>query len=164
MPQRNHRAGLSSRMAVTPFFGSGLFADLARGKAQAEFSDNTNVHPAFGVQPKIERNRRLVQSVYRQTQGYMLIGDRSNEAQSDPLHRGYQQIHLMGRQEASIMGRARAHIRPAAPGQVTWKNSYYRAQRPPNRQPIGPFTQGSLESQSILYRVNSFLRGDNTKF
>jgi hypothetical protein len=149
-------------MLSTPV--TGLFGDLARGKAQAEFSDNTNVHPAFGVQPKIERNRKLVQSVYRQTQGYMLIGDRTQETMSDPLHRPPRMILQAFRENNSVSYRSRGQIRPAAPGQVTWKNAYWRYQRPPYRQPIGPFTQGSMQQQSILQRVNMWLQGGNTNY
>jgi hypothetical protein len=142
-----------------------LFEDLARmaRKApQAEFSQNTNVHPAFGVQPKIERNRNLVKSVYRQTQGYMLIGDRTNETMSDPLHRDSRYVLQQFRNNSSVSGRSRGMIRAAAPQQVTWKNAYWRMQKPPYRSPIGPYTQGSLQQQSVLYRINNWMRGGNT--
>jgi hypothetical protein len=129
-------------------------------KAQPVFSRDTNVHPAFGVTPKIERNVGIVHSVFRQTAGVMLIGDRSNEIMNDPLHRPYQLIRLRYREEASIRGRDRGMIRARAPQQVTWKNAYWRYQRPPFRQPIGPFTQGQLQQQSVLYRVNQFMRGE----
>ena len=128
--------------------------------AQAILSQNTNVHPAFGVVPKIERNVGIVHTVFRNTAGVMLRGDRMNEVMNDPLHRPYPLIKLRYREEASIRGRDRGIIRPAAPQQVTWKNAYWRFQRPPYRSPIGPFTQGQLQSQSILYRVNQFMRGE----
>lgn len=132
------------------------------GKAPQVFSQNTNVHPAFGVVPKIERNRRVVQSVYRQTQGYMLIGDRTNETMSDPLHRPPQYILQQFRQNSSALGIDRSQIRPAAPGQATWKYPYWRAQKPPYVTPIGPYTHGNMPQQSVLYRINLWLRGQNT--
>lgn len=142
----------------------GVFHDLsmARAHSQATFADNTNVHPAFGVRAKIERNRNVVKSVYRQTQGYMLIGDRTNETMSDPLHRDPRMILQNFRNETSVSYRSRGMIRPAAPGQVTWKNAYWRYQRPPYRQPMPPFTLSQLPQQSILQRVNIWLTGGNT--
>jgi hypothetical protein len=138
-------------------FGSGFFSDY--NAARQEFSQNTNVHPAFGVQPKIERNRRLVQSVYHQTQGYALIRDRNNETMSDPLHRPPEYILQKFREETSVSYRSRGMIRPAAPQLVTWKNQFWTMQRPPAMPVIGPFTQGQLQQQSILYRINNFLSG-----
>lgn len=134
----------------------------APGKALPVFSQNTNVHPAFGVQPKIERNRKVVNSVYTQTQGYMLIGDRLQETMSDPLHRNGRYILQAFREGSSVSGRSRGMMRPAAPQQVTWKNQYWRVQRPPYMPVIGPYTQGQLADQSILARVNYWLRGGNT--
>ncbi len=140
-----------------------FFDDLARGpRAQEVFSQNTNSHPAFGVVPKIKRNNALVNSVFAQRAGVMLKGDRVQETLSDPLHRPSQYILLKFREETSALGRDRARIRPAAPQQVTWKNSYWRAQRPPYRQPIGPFTQGQLPQQSILQRLNRWAQGGYT--
>lgn len=152
---------ISKWYAPTTSILDNLFQGRA-GKAPEVFSQNTNVHPAFGVVPKIERNRRLVQSVYRQTQGYMLIGDRISETMSDPLHRPPEYVLQQFRQNSSISGRERGHIRAAAPGQVTWKNAYWRAQKPPYRTPIGPYTHGNMPQQSVLYRVNLWLRGANT--
>jgi hypothetical protein len=122
----------------------------------AEYSPNTNVHPAFGSQFKIERNRRLTSAVMKLNYGIWHIGqgEKPIETTNDPLGRKPEYIIARGREEMSNAGRSRARIRPAAPGQVLWKNAYYRAQRPPTRQPIGPFTQGSLEKQSILYRIS----------
>lgn len=138
-----------------------IFAGSA-GKAPEVFSQNTNVHPAFGVVPKIERNRKVVQSVYRQTQGYMLIGDRVQETMSDPLHRPPQYVLQQFRQNSGALGIDRAQIRAAAPAQVTWKNAYWRVQKPPYRTPIGPYTHGQMQQQSVLYRINLWLRGQNT--
>jgi len=138
-----------------------LFAGKA-GTAPEVFSQNTNVHPAFGVVPKIERNKRVVQSVYRQTQGIMLIGDRTQETMSDPLHRPPRYVLQQFRQNSGALGISRALIRPAAPQQVTWKNAYWRVQKPPYRTPIGPYTHGQMQQQSVLYRVNMWLRGQNS--
>lgn len=143
-------------------FLDNVFAGRA-GDAPEVFSQNTNVHPAFGVVPKIERNRALVNSVYRQTQGYMLIGDRTNETMSDPLHRPPKYILQQFRQNTNTLGIDRALIRPAAPQQVTWKNQYWRVQKPPYRTPIGPYTHGQMQQQSVLYRINLWLRGQNTQ-
>lgn len=137
------------------------FADMGSG-GHPLFSPNTNVHPAFAVQEKRERNNKLVSSVYRQTQGYMLIGDRTNETMSDPLHRPPRLILQAFRENSSVSYRSRGAMRPAAPQLVRWKNPFWVQQRPPYRSPIGPFTQGSLEQQSVLYRINSWLRGGNT--
>jgi hypothetical protein len=125
----------------------------------AILSHNTNVYPAFGNIHKIERNRNLTKSIMKLNYGTWHIGqgEKPIETTNDPLHRKPEYIIMRGREEMSIAGRTRAHIRPAVPGQVRWKNPYWRAQRPPVRQPIGPFTQGSLEKQSILYRMSSSL-------
>jgi hypothetical protein len=122
----------------------------------AEYSPNTNVHPAFGSRFKLERNRRLTSAVMNLNYGIWHIGQgvKPIETTNDPLQRKPEYVVARGREEMSIAGRSRGHIRPAAPGQVQWKNAYYRAQRPPVRRPIGPFVQGSLEKQSILYRLS----------
>jgi hypothetical protein len=148
--------------APTTSFLDNLFQGTP-GKAPEVFSQNTNVHPAFGVVPKIERNKKLVNSVYRQTQGYMLIGDRTQETMSDPLHRPPRYILEQFRINSSGLGRDRALIRAAAPQQVTWKNAYWRVQKPPYRTPIGPYTHGQMQSQSVLYRINMWLRGQNSQ-
>lgn len=122
-------------------------------------SQNTNVHPAFGSLHKIERNRRLTGSIMRLNYGMWTIGqgEKPIETTNDPFKRPPGYIIARGREEMSIAGRTRGHIRPAAPGQVQWKNPYWRAQRPPIRKPIGPFTQGSLQQQSIMYRMSTSL-------
>lgn len=124
--------------------------------AAARLSPDTNVHPAFGNAHKIERNRMLTSSIMKLNYGIWHIGqgEKPIETTNDPLKRKPDYIIARGREEMSIAGRTRGNIRPAAPGQVQWKNPYYRAQRPPARTPIGPFTQGSLEKQSILYRIS----------
>lgn len=129
-----------------------------RGKP-AQLSPNTNTYPAFGNEYKIERNRRLTHSVFVQTTGYMLIGDRTQETLSDPLHRKPADILLRARQEGSIAGRSRAYMRAAAPGQVVWKNDYTLLARTRSRRQtsIGPYTQGNLVKQSVLMRISKFL-------
>lgn len=118
-------------------------------------------NPAFGSRYKIERNRRLTFSVMTLNYGTDKIGSgqKVQEALSDPLHRDPRSVLYAGRVEASIMGRARGQIRPAAPGQVTWKNSYWLQQRTraTRQTAIGPYIQGSLEKQSILYRISDTL-------
>lgn len=129
-----------------------------RQHAQAAIlSANTNTHPAFGNEFKVRRNRALTGSIMRLNYGVWHIGqgEKPIETTNDPNKRSAEWIIARGREEMSIAGRTRGHIRPAAPGQVEWKNSYWRAQRPPIRQPIGPYQ--SLEKQSILYRMSSTL-------
>lgn len=121
------------------------------------FSTNTNMHPAFGNAHKIERNRKLTSSIMKLNFGVWHIGqgEKPIETTNDPLRRPPAYIIARGREEMSIAGRMRGNMRPAAPGQVQWKNPYWRSERPPIRAPIGPFTQGSLEKQSILYRIST---------
>ena len=123
----------------------------------AEYSPNTNVHPAFGSRFKVERNRKLTSSIMRLNYGIWHIGqgEKPIETTNDPNRRPPALVIERGREEMSIAGRMRGNIRPAAPGLVTWKNPYWVSQRPPVRQPIGPFTQGSLTQQSILYRLST---------
>jgi hypothetical protein len=128
----------------------------------ALFSQNTNVHPAFGMDYKIKRNRNVVGSVVGQTwgyhaskKGYNVFGNIQNKLH-DPLHRDPMLILLRARQEASIAGRERAYIRPAAPLQVTWKNQYWVLQRTRGARgtTIGPYgNPTSNPSQSILARI-----------
>ncbi len=128
-----------------------------RQHAQAAIlSRNTNVYPAFGNEFKVKRNRMLTSSIMKLNYGIWHIGqgEKPIETLNDPHHRKPEYIIARGREEMSIAGRTRGNIRPAAPGQVRWKNPYWRAQRPPVRQPIGPFVQASLEKQSILYRIS----------
>lgn len=127
-----------------------------------ESSPNTNVHPAFGSQAKIMRNVKITQQIVTLNQGGMSRTWRGNalsEASSDPLRRDPRIIVARRREEASIFGRSRGVMRPAAPGQVAWKNSYWIQQRTRATRPtaIGPYTQGSLEKQSVLYRISDGL-------
>lgn len=125
----------------------------------AAFSPNTNVRPAFGSLPKIERNRMLTSSIMRLNYGMASArtGPKPIETATDPLQREPALILARQREDMSIAGRNRGNIRAATPGMVNWKNPYWRAQRPPTQKPIGPFTQGSLEKQSILYRLSDSL-------
>lgn len=125
-------------------------------QGNSAFSPNTNVHPAFGNVYKIQRNRRLTASVMNLNYGKWHIGQglKPIETTNDPLGRPSEYIIRRNREEMSNAGRMRGRIRPANPALVTWKYPYYRVTRPPVRQPIGPFTQGSLEQQSILYRLS----------
>ena len=121
-------------------------------------SRNTNVYPAFGNQHKIERNRRLTSSIMKLNFGMWHIGqgEKPIETTNDPLKRKPELIIQRGREEMSVAGRSRGMIRPAAPGQVNWKYPYWiREKGPAMPQRIGPFTQGSLEKQSILYRIST---------
>lgn len=172
---------------------------LEPDRGHSQFSQNTNVYPAFGNQYKIERNRNLMYSIFRMRAGVMLIGDRLQESLSDPLHRPYKNIQdhkqqghhrndihgnrqILGlqqtgsykgivngvgmqqrqRNEASIAGRARGYIRPAAPGQVKWKNSYWNQQRTraTRQTAIGPYTMGNMNKQSIMYHLSASIQGN----
>ena len=132
----------------------------------AQLSANTNVHPAFGMDYKIRRNRNIVNgpvSVASQTwglHGKEPFGD-IQEKLSDPLHRDVRVILQNARNEASIFGRSRAQIRAAAPQQVTWKNNYWVLQRTRGRRgtTIGPYgmVSGRQPAQSIGSRIGQFL-------
>jgi hypothetical protein len=123
-----------------------------------ESSPNTNMHPAFGSKYKIERNVAITTGVFRLNGGPMAHYrvQSLSEDSNDPLRRNPHLMYLRTREEFSNAGRMRGKIRPAAPGQVTWKNSYWLQQRTRATRPtrIGPYTQGSLEKQSILYRIS----------
>jgi hypothetical protein len=123
----------------------------------AMYSQNTNVHPAFGNEWKVKRNVALTKSIMKLNYGVWHIGqgEKPIETTNDPHKRTPEYIIARGREEMSNAGRMRGNIRAAAPGQVLWKNGYYRAQRPPVRVPIGPFVQGSLPQQSIFNRLSS---------
>ena len=140
----------------------------------AVFSNNTNVRPSFGMAYKIKRNVRITVgpvSVASQTWGLHssklglnVFGDIQTKL-SDPLHRNPQDLLIKARQESSIAGRSRGYMRPAAPQQVNWKNTYWIQERTRGRRgtTIGPYGQASskLTSQSALSRVGSFLKGGN---
>jgi hypothetical protein len=131
----------------------------------AAFSPNTNVHPAFGNVFKIERNRHLTHSVMWLNYGMesARTGNKPIETMNDPHHRKPELILARYREEISIAGRTRGRIEPRAPGQVKWRYPYWTMQRPPALpQRMGPFTQGSLEKQSIMYRISSAFRNMGT--
>ena len=123
----------------------------------AMFSQNTNVHPAFGNEYRVKRNRMLTSSIMKLNYGIWHIsqGEKPIETTNDPHKRAPDYVIVRNREEMSIAGRRRGNWVPAPRGQILWKNPYWRAQRPPVRQPIGPFVQGSLEKQSILYRIST---------
>jgi hypothetical protein len=114
-------------------------------------------NPAYGSQYKIQRNRAIVQGMIRLNGGRMAQYrvQSLSEDSNDPLRRDPRLMYQRTREEMSIAGRSRGRIRPAAPGQVTWKNSYWAAQN--KRAAQGPFTMGGLEKQSILYRISGAL-------
>lgn len=128
------------------------------GSQNAQYSQNTNVHPAFGNVYKVQRNRRLTSSVMKLNYGKWHIGQgiKPIETTNDPLKRSPEYIVQEARAEASIAGRMRGFMRPADVRLTTWKNPYWRQQRPPQLGVIGPFTQSSLPRQSILARVGDF--------
>jgi len=137
----------------------------------AMYSSDTNVHPAFGMRYKVERNRNVVQSVVAQTWGLHSYkgpngADVFGEVQeklNDPLHRDPAYILQRAREQSSIAGRSRGNIRPAAPQQVTWKNPYWVLQRTRGARgtTIGPYgtTAQKLTQQSVLSRISGFLSG-----
>ncbi len=118
-------------------------------------SQNTNAHPAFGNEFKIERNRKATSSIMKLNYGVWHIGQgiKPIETMNDPSQRPPAYIIARGREEMSNAGRSRGHIKKAHVGLVTWKNPYWRAQRPPVRSPIGPYQ--TLEKQSVLYRIST---------
>ena len=143
-------------------------------QAGAVYSQNTNVHPAFGMSYKVKGNRVKVRSVIGQTWGLHAIKGQNGvdspspfgdiqEKLNDPLHRDPLFILRRAREESSIAGRSRGRIRPAAPQQVSWKNQYWILERTRGRRgtTIGPYgvTSQKLQQQSILSRISGFLSG-----
>ena len=124
-------------------------------------SPNTNVHPAFGSERKIIRNVGISYSIINLNQRRMAqyrIQSLSEDS-NDPLKRNPADVYQLTRNEMSIAGRSHGAIRPAAPGQVAWKNSYWLRERTraTRQTKIGPYTQASLPRQSILYRLSDAL-------
>lgn len=137
----------------------------------AVFSANTNVHPAFGYDYKIKRNRAVVSSVINQTWGYhaqkhdvWVFGDVQNKL-SDPRHRDPNYLLRRAREEGSIAGRSRAYIRPAPKEVVVWKNGYWLVQRTRGLRPtsLGPYgtVSSKQQPQSMLSRISGILGGSN---
>ena len=124
----------------------------------ALYSQNTRVLPAFGAVGREERNKRVTSSVMKLNYGIDKIGsgEKWQETTNDPLGRPPAYIIQQHRVETATLGISRARIRPAAPAQVEWKNSYWLMQRTRalNPQSIGPYTISSLPRQSILYRIS----------
>lgn len=134
-------------------------------------SQNTNVHPAFGMDYKVDRNRKVVRSVIGQTwglhavkNGYNVFGN-IQEKLSDPHHRPPDYILFRARQEASIAGRMRGYLRPSHPQLVQWKNQYWVLQRTRGARgtTIGPYgtVSGKQQPQSVLARIGGFFQGTN---
>lgn len=124
----------------------------------ALYSQNTRVLPAFGQIGREQRNRALTASVMKLNYGIDKIGsgEKWQETTNDPLRRDPRFIIQRHRVETMTLGYARSRIRPAAPAQVEWKNSYWLQQRTrAQRQTrIGPYPIASLPRQSILYRIS----------
>lgn len=124
----------------------------------ALYSQNPNVHPAFGAVGREERNRKLTFRIMTLNYGVDKIGsgEKWQETTNDPLGRDPRYIIAKHREFTATSGPSRGRIRPAAPQQVTWKNDYWLMQRTraTNPQSIGPYTISSLPQQSILYRIS----------
>lgn len=131
---------------------------MPAAQANALYSQNTNVHPAFGAIGREQRNRMLTASVMKLNYGIDKIGsgEKWQETTNDPLQRPPAYIIQQHRIQTMTLGFARSRIRPAAPQQVQWKNNYWLMQRTRsmNPQSIGPYTISSLPRQSILYRIS----------
>jgi hypothetical protein len=126
-----------------------------------ESSQNTRVYPAQGSAYKRKRNVANVAALVNMNAGRMAQYRMQSlsEDSSDPLRRDPRLVYQRTREEMSPFGRSRGAMRPAAPGQVAWKNSYWMQQRTraTRQTSIGPYTQGSLEKQSVLYRISGAL-------
>ncbi len=117
------------------------------------YAPGTNMQVVFGNSNKIQRNVKRVTGLFTLNARPMQSGEKFQETLSDPLHRPGADIMQIARTNASIAGPSRAHIRPAAPQQVSWKNSYTLAAK--TAAPIGPLDQQI--SKSILQRISSGL-------
>lgn len=127
-------------------------------QANALYSQNTRVLPAFGQIGREQRNRALTASVMKLNYGIdkRAGGEKWQETTNDPLGRDPRFIIQRHRVETMTLGYARARIRPAAPAQVEWKNAYWRQERTRalRQTRIGPYPINSLPQQSILYRIS----------
>lgn len=126
--------------------------------ANAIYSQNTRVLPAFGATGKVERNRLVTSSVMKLNYGQDKIGlgEKWQETTNDPLKRRPADIMLMHRYETRTLGRNFSLIRPASPAQVEWKNDYWYVQRTRalRQTAIGPYPISSLPQKSILFRIS----------
>lgn len=124
----------------------------------AIYSQNTRVLPAFGQVGREERNKALTSTVMKLNYGVdkRQGGEKWQETTNDPLKRPPAYVIQKHREETRTLGRNFARIRPAAPAQVEWKNSYWyvQRQRALRQTAIGPYTISSLPQKSILYRIS----------
>lgn len=131
-----------------------MYRNYSRPDARAIiYAPQTNMLVVYGSAYKVERNRRRIGQIFRYNALPMTSGIKFQETMSDPLHRKPEEIIRRARLEASVAGRSRGFIRPAAPGQVTWKYPYWNVQK--NVKPIGPYNQAV--KQSILQRISTTL-------
>jgi len=121
------------------------------------YANGTNMQIVFGNSAKVARNRKITSGLFRLNAMPMTSGEKYSETASDPLHRKGRDIIALSRQQASIYGRDRAHIRPAAPAQVSWKNAYTLSAK--TKRPIGPYDQQI--QKSVLQRISSGLSSLN---
>ena len=131
---------------------------MAMYQKNALYSQNTRVLPAFGQVGREERNKKVTSSVMKLNYGIdkRQGGEKWQETTNDPGKRAPAFIIQKHREETNTLGRARSRIRPAAPAQVEWKNSYWymQRQRALRQTRIGPYPINSLPRQSILYRIS----------
>lgn len=126
--------------------------------ANAIYSENTRVLPAFGATGREQRNRMLTAVIMKLNYGQDKIGlgEKWQETTNDPLGRKPAYIIQKHREETRTLGRNFAQIRPAAPAQVEWKNDYWYVQRTRalRQTRIGPYPISSLPQKSVLYRIS----------
>lgn len=131
---------------------------MPANQPNALYSQNTRVLPAFGAVGRETRNRALTMRVMQLNYGVDKIGlgEKWQETTNDPNKRDPRYVIQKHREETNTLGRARSRIRPAAPTQVEWKNSYWyqQRQRALRQTRIGPYPIASLEKESILYRLS----------
>lgn len=121
------------------------------------FAQGTNMQIVFGNSAKVARNRKITGGMFRLNALPMTSGEKYSETASDPLHRKGRDVMAIARTNASVYGRDRAHIRPAAPQQVAWKNSYTLAAM--TKRPVGPYDQQI--QKSVLQRISAGLSALN---
>lgn len=117
------------------------------------YAQGTNMQIVFGNSAKVARNRKLTRGLMVLNAMPMTSGEKYSETASDPLHRKGADIQALAREQASRYGRDRAHIRAAAPAQVTWKSRYTLMAK--TKRPIGPYDQ--QVQKSVLQRISTGL-------
>lgn len=117
------------------------------------YAPDTNMAVVYGNAAKVRRNRKVSMGLFQLNVRPIQSGRKPIEMLNDPLHRRPDVLVQRAREEASIAGRARAYMRPAAPAQVQWKNRYTDTAK--TRRPIGPVFQ--QQQKSILYRLSGAL-------